>query len=133
MSTTTTAGSPARRNRLLHGGLWAAAALGYGVGIAAERGLLAVAAFAGFGIAAIGFRSTRGEPLYDERDDRLLQEASARTVRAVGLVSAVLFPTLVVLDALGRWSWTPFMAGVGTAVAVVYLVYFGMNAAVRVR
>lgn len=134
MSTTTTdTGSPARRNRLVYGGLWAIAALGYAGFIAAGRGLVAVAVFALFGLAAVGVQYRSDAPLFDERDEELLSRASGLTIRALGLVSAVLFPTLVVLDALDRWSWTPFMAGVGVTVLVVYAGFFASYGVLRAR
>jgi uncharacterized membrane protein len=134
MSTqTASSGSPVRRNRLLYGALWAAAAFGYAGLLAIGENLLAVTVFVGFGVAAGLVHHRSDERLFDERDERVLNRASGLTVRSLGLVSAVLFPTLVVLDALGYWDWTPFMAGIAVAVAVLYGVWFGTLLVVRSR
>lgn len=129
--TTTTPASTDRRDRLLYAALWATAALGYAGLVAADQGLAAVAAFGGFGLLAVAFHATRSGSLFDERDERVLNEASGQTIRVVGLVSAVLFPSLVVLDALGEWAWTPFMAGVATVVTAVFALWLVMNLLVR--
>jgi len=52
------------------------------------------------------------------------------TLVVVGLTSAVVFPALVAASGLGYFTWTPLMAGIGFAVAGLFVLYgiFGFRA-----
>jgi len=52
------------------------------------------------------------------------------TLVVVGLTSAVVFPALVAASGLGYFTWTPLVAGVGFAVAGLFVLYgiFGFRA-----
>lgn len=112
-------GSP----RTTYVGLWVVAAVGFTALLLLGQHLAAVGVFALAGLAATIYQHT-GNVRFDERDGAMVTAASARTIRAVGLTSAVVFPSLVTASALGYYQWTPFMAGVGVTVTAVFLVWF---------
>jgi hypothetical protein len=125
MSTTTAPESSAVSPRLLFVGLWAVAALGYVALLLVDRPLAAAGAFVVIGAVAVGYGQA-GDVRFDERDTDVYRAASARTVQALGIVSAVAFPALVAASALGYYEWTAFAAGVGATVTAVFLVWVGM-------
>jgi len=49
------------------------------------------------------------------------------------VLSAVVFPTLVALDALGHYEWGPTTAGVAWTVAALYVTYGAMTLVVGAR
>jgi len=91
-----------------------------------------VVVFGAASVAAVAYQYA-GDVRFDERDDAVVTAASARTIQALGLASAVVFPALVAASALGYYQWTPFMAGVGTTVAAVYLLWAGLLLVTRAR
>jgi uncharacterized membrane protein len=111
-------------------GLWAVAALGYVALLLVDRPLAAAGAFAVIAAVAVGYGRVGGVR-FDERDADVYRAASARTVQALGIVSAVAFPALGVASALGYYEWTAFAAGVGATVTVVFVVWVGMLVAAR--
>jgi uncharacterized membrane protein len=123
--TATTTDAPTDRfdSRAVYAGLWLLAGLGYGGLIVLQRPLLAVAGFALFGLAAVAYRASRGRPLFDERDRHLRRRAAERTLRTVGVASAVFFPTVVVLWALGYHAWPPWLFYLGIYVAALTGLY----------
>lgn len=130
MTTTqhTRIGSP----RTTYVGLWVVAAVGFTALLLLGQPLAAVGVFALASIAAVAYQYT-GDVQFDERDDAVVTAASARTVQAVGIASAIVFPTLVVANALGYYQWTPFVAGVGTTITAVYLLWAGLLLVTRAR
>jgi uncharacterized membrane protein len=108
-------------------GLWIAAGVLFGVLIGFGRNLWAVAAFFVLAGATLALERTYDGPLFDERDESVHRVASAKTVGFYGVLSAVVFPTLVALDALGVYEWGPTAAGVAWAVAVLYVTYGAMT------
>jgi len=122
MTTTeyTRIGSP----RTTYVSLWVVAALGFtGLLLLGQR-LAAVGVFALAALAAVGYQRV-GDVRFDERDDEVLRTAGANTIAAVGIASAVVFPSLVLANAIGHYEWTAFMAGVGVTIAAVYLLWLG--------
>jgi uncharacterized membrane protein len=130
MTTThhTRIGSP----RTTYVGLWVLAAVGFTALLLLGQRLAAVGVFAAASVAAVAYQYA-GDVRFDERDDAVVTAASARTVQAVGLASAIVFPALVAASALGYYQWTPFMAGVATTVAAVYLLWAGLLLVTRAR
>lgn len=108
-------------------------------------GLIAVAFVLYFGLQAVGYPlagvgalvvffggalalATASEtPTWDERDERIHNLASGRTVALFGWISFVAFPTFVVLDALGRMAFPEWLGPVGVAVIVFYGTYAGFQ------
>ena len=82
--------------------------------------------FVGVGIYAIALGSVFVLPavtdatLFDERDDEVTGRASAATLTLFGWLSALVYPSLVVLSATGRFSWGPASSAVAFATAGVY-------------
>lgn len=130
MSTTTASDTGPVSPRLLFVGLWAATALAYVALLLVDRPLAAAGAFAVGAVVAVGY-GRAGNVRFDERDADVYRAASARTVQALGVASAVAFPALVVASALGYYEWTPFVAGVGATVAAVFLLWAGLLVAAR--
>jgi uncharacterized membrane protein len=118
--------------RLVYVGLWLTAGLSYGGLLVVDRGILAVAAFAVFGVAAVAYQRLGGVR-FDERDGEVLGYASAYTIQIVGLTSAVTFPALVVAETLGYYEWTPFTAGISVSVVALFLLWGVMLLLVRSR
>jgi uncharacterized membrane protein len=121
MTSNTTLGTSTYRRAYL--GLWIAAGVLFGLLIGFEQKLLAVAAFFLLAGATLVLERTYDGPLFDERDESVHRVASAKTVGFYGVLSAVVFPTLVALDALGVYEWGPMAAGVAWAVAILYITY----------
>lgn len=121
-------GSP----RTTYVGLWVVAAVGFTALLLLGQHIAAVGVFAIAGLAATAYQYS-GNVRFDERDDAVVTAASARTIQAVGLTSAVVFPSLVAASALGYYQWSPFMAGVGVTVAAVFLVWLASLLVVRTR
>ncbi|WP_246983318.1 hypothetical protein [Halorientalis marina] len=113
-------GSP----RTTYVSLWIVAALGFTGLLLLGRQLAAVGVFALAALAAVAYQRV-GDVRFDERDDEVLRTAGANTIGTVGIASAVVFPSLVVANALGYYEWTPFMAGVGVTIAAIYLLWLG--------
>jgi uncharacterized membrane protein len=131
-SNTTATDSGLVSNRLVYVGLWLTAGLSYGGFLAFDRGVLAVAAFVLFGGAAVVYERV-GDVRFDERDGEVLGYASSYTIQIVGILSALLFPALVLARALGHYEWTPFVGGVAATVAVVFVLWGAMLLLVRAR
>lgn len=131
MSTGTHEASERVTPRTVYVGLWAVAAVGYTGFLLIGRGPAAVVTFAVFSVVALLY-GRFGGVRFDERDAAIYESASARTVQVVGIVSAVVFPSLVVAASLGYYEWSPFVGGVGTAVAGIFglwvvLIVFGRS------
>ncbi|PSP57486.1 hypothetical protein BRC82_00635 [Halobacteriales archaeon QS_1_67_19] len=108
-------------------GLWVAAGVLFGVLIGVGYKLWAVAAFFLLAGATFVVERTYEGPLFDERDESVHRVASAKTIGFYGVLSAIAFPVLVALDALGLYEWGPMTAGIAWAVAILYVTYGAMS------
>lgn len=111
--------------RRLYIGLWALSGVALGGGIVAGYPLVGVGAFVAFGLAAlVTFRRYDG-PLFDERDERQLAAASKRTLGIMGVASAVVFPTVTGLWALGVIEWPLWLTPIAFFIAALAFVHVG--------
>ena len=115
-------GAPETYKRLMIAcGLFAGIALG--VGSAIQR------PFVGVGLYTVGMLGTVAIPamteytLFDERDDAIHRQASGATIALFGWISALLFPSLVVLSSTSYFSWGPASGTLSLTTVVVYTVY----------
>ena len=108
-------------------GLWIAAGVLFGLLIGTGRRLWATAAFFLLAGAAVALRATYDGTLFDERDDEVHYRASGHTITLYGLLSAVVFPTLVALEALGMYEWGTVASAAAWAVGVLYITYAAMT------
>jgi len=113
--------------RRAYAGLWTLAGVTFGVLVGLGYNLVATAAFFVLAGATLVVERTSGTTLFDERDESIHRDASARTMGLYGVLSALVFPTVVALDAVGLYEWGPMTAGVAIAVAVLYVTYFAMT------
>lgn len=111
--------------RRLYVGLWVLSGVSLGGLIAVGRPLVGVGAFVACVVAAVGLVWRYEGPLFDERDRRVRNGASARTLRIVGIGSAVVFPALTALWALGVVEWPLWLTPVALFVAVLAFVHVG--------
>jgi len=122
MTTITTRLEPAtyRRSTLAFG---LAAGLCLAVGSSLERPLL------GVGLYTVGMTAAAVLPyavdvrLFDERDDRIHRRASGLTLALFGWLSALVYPSLVVLAGTDHFSWGPASVAVAWTTTLVYGVY----------
>lgn len=106
------------------------AGVALGVGTALERPLVAVGLYAVGMTAAAVTPQFAGTQLFDERDDALHRRASGTTLALFGWLSALVYPSLVVLSTTDQFSWGPASAAVAwTTIAVygTYLIAFGYH------
>ncbi len=103
--------------------LWALGFVLYAGLIVAGYPIAGVAGFAVCGVAALAYVGTRDRAMFDERDGRLLGHASANTIQLLGVVSAVVFPSMVALDALGVAAWPTWLGYFGYFVAGLFAVW----------
>ncbi|USZ67148.1 hypothetical protein NGM10_10440 [Halorussus salilacus] len=113
--------------RRAYAGLWILAGVLFGTLIGFGYELWAVAAFFALAGATLVLERSHTGTLFDERDETIHRIASAKTIGFYGVLSAVVFPALVALDALGMYEWGPMAAGVAWAVAVLYVTYAAMT------
>lgn len=129
--TTNESARPRTTSRTVYSLLWVLAGVAYAGLIVLEQPFAAVGAFVAFGIGAVVYRTRLGEPLFDERDNRIRRQAADFTLRIVGIGSAVFFPTAVVLWGLGHHSWPPWLMYLGVYVAMLTLLYGFVTVLVR--
>ncbi|MFC7138031.1 DUF2178 domain-containing protein [Halobaculum litoreum] len=117
--------SSERTYRLLYIGLWALSGVALAAGVVAGYPLIGVGAFAALGLAALlTFRRYDG-PLFDERDERRQAAASKRTLAVMGVTSAVVFPGVTALWALGVVEWPLWLTHIAFFVAALTFVHVG--------
>ncbi|ELZ96710.1 DUF2178 domain-containing protein [Haloferax sulfurifontis] len=117
--------STERTYRLLYIGLWALSGVALAGGIVAGYELVGVSAFVVLALAALlTFRRYDG-PLFDERDARQQGAASKRTLGVMGVVSALVFPGMTALWALGVVEWPLWLTPIAFFVAVLAFVHVG--------
>lgn len=97
--------------------------LALGIGTALSRPFIGVGLYAVGLIAAASIPYATGVTLFDERDDALHQRASGFTLALFGWLSALVYPSLVVLWGTGHFSWGPATAAIAVTTAIVYMVY----------
>ncbi|EMA36251.1 hypothetical protein [Halococcus hamelinensis] len=119
------------RNRLLYIGLWALATMVF-VGTTVA-GYPAVGAVAFFVLGGATFTLGEPESMFDERDASIIKEASANTIRVVGLTSAVVFPVVSALAGLGYVEFPMWLAPVGGFIAVMFALWGGFLVVARGR
>ena len=73
--------------------------------------------------AAVAIPYTTDHLLFDERDDTIHRRASGFTMAAFGWLSALVFPSLVVLSATDYFAWGPVSVTVAWTTAIVYMIY----------
>ncbi|MFC5365780.1 DUF2178 domain-containing protein [Salinirubrum litoreum] len=117
MTATVTSQSGYRRLYVLS---WVLGTAGYVGLLLAGQVVAGVVVFLLGGAAAVALSRRAGTTLLDERDASVLETASANTLLLVGVASAVTFPTVVVLDALGRLTFPAWLAPVGLFVAGLF-------------
>ena len=121
--TATTHAERMDRNRLTYIGLWALATIAF-IG-ATVAGYPAAGAIAFFVLGGATFALGQPESMFDERDATIIEEASANTVRTIGLSSAVVFPTVSALAGLGYIQFPLWLAPIGIFVAVMFGLWGG--------
>lgn len=114
-------------------GLWAVAAVCYVSGLLAGYPLFAVAAFVLFGVAATATVRRADGVVFDERDRDIIEAASANTIQLLGVGSAIVFPSMVVLTALEYVRWPPWLGYVGFVVAGLFALWLAFLALERYR
>ena len=124
MSASTTTGSETTYRRL-YIGLWVLSGVAFGGGIVVGDPLVGVGAFVALGLAALlTFRRYDG-PLFDERDERRQAAASKRTLAVMGVASALVFPGVTALWALGVVEWPAWLTPIAFFVAALAFVQVG--------
>jgi uncharacterized membrane protein len=85
--------------------------------------LLGVAGFALLFAGAGYLQVSHSGPMFDERDRRIQERASAWTLALFGWTCAVFFPTMTALVALGYTTWPEWLVPIALLVPVVYGVW----------
>jgi uncharacterized membrane protein len=125
MTSTATTRTNESSYRRLYIGLWALAGVLLAGLIVLGQPLAGVAAFAGCIIVAFSlFRRYEG-PLFDERDESRQAAASKRTLAILGISSAVVFPTVTALWALGVIAWPLWLTPIAFFIAALGFVHVG--------
>lgn len=102
-------------------GLVAGAALG--LGTAFEYPLVGVGLYALAMTAAVAVPSVADATLADERHREIHGRASGVTLALFGWLSAIVYPSLVVLSTTEHFAWGPASAAVAWTTVAVYGVY----------
>jgi uncharacterized membrane protein len=117
--------NPERTYRFLYIGLWALSGVLLGGGIVAGFPLVGVGAFVALALTALLVYRRYDGPLFDERDERKQAAASKRTLRVMGLTSALVFPGMTALWALGVVEWPLWLTPIAFFVAALAFVHVG--------
>ncbi|MFB6205479.1 MAG: DUF2178 domain-containing protein [Haloglomus sp.] len=115
--------SPNVSTRSLYAASWAVGSALYGVLIVAGYPLVGVGAFVVGAVAAVALDQGSNRPISDERDRAVFDEAGRHTIAAVGMASAVVFPTMVALRALDYTTWPTWLYYAGYFVAGLFAVW----------
>ncbi|KAB1190389.1 DUF2178 domain-containing protein [Haloferax sp. MBLA0076] len=111
--------------RRLYLGLWLFSGVSLAGCIVLGYPLVGTATFVGCITAAIVVFSRCDGPIFDERDQRRQGEASRRTLRVLGISSAVVFPVTTALWALGVVEWPLWLTPIAFFVAGLAFVHVG--------
>lgn len=119
LSTSTADRTPAERTRTRYRrivyGLYAVGIVGLAAGFVLDRELVGssvyvVGVWSGL-LAELWIRRGSSVTFVDERDLELVRRASSYTIGAMAVVGLAVFPVLFVLDAAGRYTMGPTVAG----------------------
>ena len=84
---------------------------------------MGVGAFTACAVGAVAVLRRYSGPLFDERDQRIHEAASERTITILGLSSAAVFPTVTALWALDVVAWPLWLTPIAFFVAGLSLVH----------
>ncbi|MFD1586078.1 DUF2178 domain-containing protein [Halorientalis brevis] len=107
-------------------GSWLAGTVAFAGLIVAGYPVVGAVAFGVAALVAINLQRGYEGPLFDERDEDIVKEASANTISIFGVTSAVVFPTMTALTALGMFEWPWWLTPIAWFVTALYLVW-GLN------
>ena len=124
MSTSTTTNYESTY-RSLYTGLWVLSGVSLAGFIVAGYPLVGVGSFVVLGLAALLLVRQYDGPLFDERDDHRQAAASKRTLGIMGVTSAIVFPSLTALWALGLVEWPVWLTPIAFFVAALAFVHVG--------
>jgi uncharacterized membrane protein len=125
--------SPLASTRSLYAACWAVGSVLYAALIMTGYPLVGVAAFVAGAVGAVALSHRNDQPTFDERDRAVFDEAGRHTVAAVGMTSAVVFPTMVVLRALEYATWPTWLSYAGYFVAGLFAVWGAFVLLARTR
>ena len=92
----------------------------------ASRPLIGVAFYTAAATGALLlWRTTEGEK--SKIEEFRAASPGDKTLWAVGMASAIGFPILVAADGLGYFNWSGLTAGIGFAVASLYVIFGGFS------
>ncbi|MEF8973576.1 MAG: hypothetical protein V5A15_01695 [Haloarcula sp.] len=111
--------------RSLYIGLWTLSGVALAAGVVAAYPLVGVGAFVALALAALITHRRYDGPLFDERDEYRQAAASKRTLAVMGIASAVVFPTVTALWALGVVAWPLWLTPIAFFVAALTFVHVG--------
>jgi uncharacterized membrane protein len=111
--------------RRLYVGLWVLSGVSLAGGIVAGYPLVGVGAFVVAFVAATGVFLAYDGPLFDERDRRLQESASRRTLTIMGLSAAVVFPAVTAAWALNIIAWPLWLTPIAFFIAALAFVHVG--------
>jgi len=111
--------------RKLYIGLWVLSGVSLAGFIVAGYPLVGVGAFVALALGALGTFRWYDGPLFDERDQRRQATASKRTLAIMGVTSAVVFPGVTGLWALGVVEWPVWLTPIALFVATLSFVHVG--------
>jgi len=115
--------SPTVSTRSLYAASWAVGSALYAALIVAGYPLVGVGAFVAGAVVAVALGHESDQPTFDERDRAVFDEAGRHTMAAVGMASAVVFPTMVAARALGYVTWPEWFYYAGYFVAGLFAVW----------
>jgi uncharacterized membrane protein len=124
MSTSTITNSETTYRRL-YSVLWGLSGVALAGGIVVGYPLVGVGGFAALALAALLTFHRYDGPLFDERDERRQAAASKRTLAVMGVTSAVVFPGVTALWALGVVEWPLWLTPIAFFVAALTFVHVG--------
>ncbi|KZN25839.1 hypothetical protein A4G99_05335 [Haladaptatus sp. R4] len=108
-------------------GVFVLAAAVYAVLIVAGYPFVGVGAWVAICAVGVAYRHRLDRPLFDERDEMLNRIAARRTIRILGICSAIGFPAAVVLWATGYNEWPPWMRWLAIYTAGIGFLYTGLR------
>lgn len=111
--------------RSLYISLWVLSGAALGGGIVIGYPLIGVGAFVALGLTALLIFRRYDGPLFDERDEYRQAAASKRTLGIMGVTSALVFPGVTALWALGVVEWPLWLTPVAFFVAALAFVHVG--------
>lgn len=114
------------RHRRSYIGIWLIGTLAFVGLIVAGYPVVGAVAFGLAALVAINLHRRYEGPLFDERDEGVIKEASANTLFVFGVSSGVVFPIMTALSALDIYQWPTWLTPIAWFVTGLFLV-FGVN------